>query len=71
MKVKLDDVNEEGFVRLFSVNFNDLGPHSAGKIEQLKQMSKIRRIDGSKISSCDVRWNVENNMIVIKVKIDK
>ena len=33
VKVKLDDVKEEGIVRLFSVNCNGLGPHSAGKIE--------------------------------------
>ena len=61
-KGKLDDVNEEVVVRLFSVNCNGFGPHSEGKIEKLKLMSKIRKIDGLMIRSSDVRCNVRNNM---------
>ena len=46
MKVRgeLDDAKEEGVVQLFSINGNGLGPHSAGKIEKVKLMSKIRKI---------------------------
>ena len=50
MKGKIDDVKEEGVVRFFSVNCNGLGPHLAGKIKQLKQMSKLRKLDGLMIS---------------------
>ena len=62
VKGKLDVVKEEDVVRLFSENCNDLGPYSEGKTEQLKLMSKIRKIVGLMISLSDVRWNVKNNM---------
>ena len=42
-KVKLDYVKGEIVVRLFSVNCNGFGPNSAGKIEQLKLMSKTKK----------------------------
>ena len=54
VKGKVDDVKEELVVRLFSTNCNSFGPHSEGKIEQLKVMSKIRKIDGLMIYSSDV-----------------
>ena len=61
-KGKVEDVKEEGVVRLLSVNFNGFGICSAGKIEQLKVMSKLRNTDGLMISSSDIRWNVKNQM---------
>ena len=37
VKGEIDHVKEEGVVCLFSVNCNGLGPHSAGKMEQIKK----------------------------------
>ena len=58
-------MKEEGVVLLFSVTCNGLGRHSVLKIEQIKQMSKIRKIDGLMISSSDFRWKIMKNMMMI------
>ena len=55
-------MKEEGAVRLFSVNCNGFGPHSEGKIEQLKVVGKIRNIDGLMITLSGVRCNVKNEI---------
>ena len=69
VKGKIEEVKDEGVVRLFSVNCNGLGPQSSGKIEQIKKESKMRKIDGVMISSSDVRWNVKNKaMMTNKLK---
>ena len=46
----------EGVVRIFSVKCNGLGPHAKGKLDQIIDASKNRKIDGLLISSSDVRW---------------
>ena len=58
-KGKLDKVKEDGTVKLFAVNYNVLGPYSERKIEQLKLISKIRKINGLMINSSDFRWNIK------------
>ena len=65
VKGKEADDKEEGVVRLFSPNCNGFGPHSEGKIEKTKEMSKLRNINGLKISSSDARWNVKNEIKMV------
>ena len=65
VKGKVDDVKEEGVVRLFLANCNGFGPHSEGKIEQLKVMSKIIKVDRLMVSSSDIRCNAKNNMKIL------
>ena len=57
VKGKVEDEKEEGVVRLFSANCNAFGPCSESKINQTKEMSKLRNVDGLMISSSDVHWN--------------
>ena len=65
VKGKVEDEKEEGVVRLFSANFNGFGPCSESKIDQTKETSKLRNMDGLMASSSDVRWNVRNEMKTI------
>ena len=68
-KGKIDEVKDEGVVRLFSVNCNGLGPQSSCKLEQIKKESNVRKIDGVMISSSDARWNMKNKtMMTNKLK---
>ena len=43
VKGKIEEVKDEGVVRLFSVNCNGLGPQSSCKLEQIKKESKMRK----------------------------
>ena len=43
LKGKLDEVKDNGVVRLFSVNCNELGLHSSSKLEQIQKESKHRK----------------------------
>ena len=65
VKGKLENVKEEGVVRLFCVNCNGFRPYSESKINQIKDMSKLRNIDSLMISSSDVQRNYRNEMKMI------
>ena len=64
-KVKVEDEKEIRLVRLFSANYNGFGSCSESKINQIKEMSMVRNMDGLVISSSDVRWKAKNetNMV--------
>ena len=62
IKVKglVEEEKWDGVVRLFSVNYNGLGPRAVGKIDQTLDSSKRMKIDGLMISSSEVRWTEHN-----------
>ena len=56
IKGLVEEAKRDGVLRLFLVNCDGLGPCALGKIDQMIDSRKRRKINGLMISSSDVRW---------------